>query len=379
MQNLRISPIAVSLTLSIAGLATASTQAPQDPVAPANPPGVQQLPGPDPNAVPASRPAMPPEEIAARFADQITGLAGRAMALRKLAGLGNPQGEPTSRPQANLDDIRRFLGMISKEIHLRAHPIELRVASTTAVKLAETSARAIPPTTVKPAPELKRPVAPNVTGDTVTSRMPPMDPTKATDVVFKVGSIEITRGELESHVQTMAHFIPEWTADVHCERLLRSAIIPLALRRANLPANANEVMQKAKTLRDEIAAGKRDFEATARELSDDPSTKPTGGLCDGWKPQAITAFELATVAKLKPGEISEPFIITTGVEFIQLIELQQNPSKMSDSSIKMRRLVLSFKLENDLASLLKNANIEVYDPAYEPFLPGAIARTIRKK
>lgn len=350
----------------------------QGPAPPAiNPPGVQPLPaGVNPVAPPANRPTLSPEEIAARFADQLTGLAGRANSLRRLANLGDPSGDPPKPPAGTIDAIRRLLGDITREIHLRAHPIELKVAGKTAESLASPSARMLPQGSFKTAPEVKR--APGITVNTTVAagpQYPPIDLSKANEIIFKLGGIEIRRGEIDNIVMAMARFSPETSLEIHGERALRGALVPLALRKANLPETAQAVIQKVKTLRDEIANGKRTFEDSARELSDDPSTKQFGGLCDGWKPTLLTPLELAVVASMKPGGISEPFMITSGMEFIQLIELQQNPAKPAEGEVRMRRIILSFNLPNNIATLTKAANVEVFNADYEPFLPPQIQRT----
>ncbi|MFN0204890.1 MAG: peptidylprolyl isomerase [Planctomycetota bacterium] len=364
-------------SLAISGTIVASPVQ-QGPALPGvNPPGVQQIPGsPNPTAPP--RPTLSPEELASRFAESLTGLAGRVNSLRRLANLGDPSGEAPKPPAGTIDAIRRILGDITREIHLRAHPIELKVAGSTAESLASPAARSIPAASIKTAPEMKRTAITNVNITTTQGPgYPAIDASKADQIVYRVGGVEIRRGEIDNIVLALAKFQPETNLEFHGAKAVRGGVLPRALRKSSLPEGADAIVQKAKSLRDEIASGKRTFEDAARELSDDPSTKPFGGLCDGWKPSLLQPLELAVMASMKPGEISEPFMMTSGMEFIQLIEIKQNAAKPSDSEIRMRRIILSFNLPNNIATLTKAANVEVLVNEFEHLLPDQIQRTKR--
>ncbi|MBI3819823.1 MAG: peptidylprolyl isomerase [Planctomycetes bacterium] len=349
---------------------------------PQQPPGVVQLPG-VPGGPAASRPAMTPEEIAIRFADQLTGLAGRVQSLRRLAGASGGDVDAKDIPAPTLEAIRRAIGEITKEVHARDHPIELRVAGTVSQRLQAPESRKIPAESFMAPPEAKRDVMNAINPSVVmngSAKMPEFDPAKADQLIYKINGVMISRGMLENAVTTVAKWTPEFTKDFIAQKVLTSAIIPAAVRQAKGMTDVEPILAKAKAIRADIAAEKRTFEDTAKELSEDMSSKSFGGLLDGWKPGLLHSNELIAISKLKAGEISEPFITTSYVEIIQLIEITENPGHMSDSSIKLRRI--SFKIpgqQSEMLNLLKLADVEVLDAKYDAVLPSQIKRTMLGK
>lgn len=381
MAILGFAPFAASVILTI-------VQAPQGPNPPqgnnappvqTQPPGVQQLPAAD--QVPPA-PKMSQEEIAARLAEQLTGLAGRVQSLRRLANAGSNVSEPDPKsiPAATIEGVRRALGEISAEVQRRARGIELKVAANTALRLAEPDSRKLTLSTgVKPAPEPPR-AAPGTAAaaqqlQAPTSHLPEFDPAKAELVVYKINGIPVTRGEIEELTAPLLKWTPELGKDTLAQRAISSAIIPLAVRKAKQANEIAPILAKAKALRADIVAGRRTFEDAAKELSEDPSTKPFGGLLDGWRPGLLLPFELAALAKLKPGDVSEPFLTASAVEILQLIEVTENTARMSDSTLKLRRIMFTIGGgASELLSLVKQAQVEVIDQRYDEMLPPLVKR-----
>lgn len=343
-------------------------------------PGVTPIPG----GQPASRPKPSDAEIQARLTDSLGIMINRIAALRRISNTPAPVGTNPPAPAPTIEAIRDTIGEITREVQRRAVSLELTLAGETAEKLCNSSARVIPRHGFSAAPELKMaqptpntPAGSPSPGATASgATLPAFDATKAADVIFRVNGVAITRGELESMVSAMARWSPEIPKETHAQRALNGAIVPLALRRAKMGNSSDPIIARAKTARDEIVAGKKTFEAMAQEISEDPATKKFGGLLDGWRPDSLTPFERTALADLKPGEISQPFMTGSAVELLQLIEANVNEMKPSESTFKLRRIMISLNQPGDLASLVKASRADVLDERYESFLPAQLERNV---
>ena len=82
--------------------------------------------------------------------------------------------------------------------------------------------------------------------------------------------------------------------------------------------------KKLSEIRRKVLAGEAEFEAMAKEFSQDPGSAKYGGNL-GFAQRGMMAPEFEAAAlKLKPGEISAPFTTQFGVHIVQLIERRGN-------------------------------------------------------
>jgi hypothetical protein len=331
---------------------------------------------------PASAPAMPPpltpEQIADRLSLQITGLANRIQTLKKYANVttsvdASTIPAPESRP--SLDALRNMAGEVSREMQVRAHAIEARIASGAADGLLKS--REAPHGGFKPAPDAIVKEAPP--GAAPVIALPALDPTKAGEIIYKLGKATITRGELETMVEALRPYMPEATMEQVASAVIRRSLIPLAVARDSFPEEIMVAFKKAKTLREEVVEKKLTFEESVKKNSEEKVAKAFGGLMDGATAMILTDFEHAAISKLKPGEVSEPFMTSVSVEIVELIEKTPGPT-MPQTTFKFRRLVLGVDMGPDREATLVNkqltANVIVLDPRYETFLPPNVKRTV---
>lgn len=88
--------------------------------------------------------------------------------------------------------------------------------------------------------------------------------------------------------------------------------------------NEKQALARLAAVRSSIAAGKLDFAAAARQLSQDGSASSGGDL--GWAPpgQFVPEFE-QQLERLKPGQMSQPFLSRFGAHLVQLMERRTEP------------------------------------------------------
>ncbi len=96
---------------------------------------------------------------------------------------------------------------------------------------------------------------------------------------------------------------------------------------------------RLKTLRNEIINGGRKFDETARMYSNDPGTSYNGGLMDWMNPEVFDPRFRDAVAKLQPGEISEPFRSGFGWHIAELIDRKVDTDSIEAYKIKAREII----------------------------------------
>ncbi len=125
-----------------------------------------------------------------------------------------------------------------------------------------------------------------------------------------------------------------WTKDDYQKVVLQSMLTNRAWAAitADVPTTAEQVHarhivveseQAAQQVWDRLQQG-ADFEAVARELSVDPSTKESGGDL-GWFSRGVMAVELEEAAfGLKAGQIGEPIRLSDQFHIVQVIEREED-------------------------------------------------------
>lgn len=165
------------------------------------------------------------------------------------------------------------------------------------------------------------------------------------------------------------------------------------LVRSENPANDAAAKAKIDTLRARIAGG-ADFEATAKESSDDANTKDKGGDL-GWFAQDAFGPEFgAQVAGINDGQISAPFRTSAGWHIVQRIETRQTSANTDDTRrAQVRETIGRRKLEDEynrfLAEMRGNAYIDIRSGAAAgqvqtqtpaaPATPAEVPRSERRK
>lgn len=115
-------------------------------------------------------------------------------------------------------------------------------------------------------------------------------------------------------------------------------------------------------------AGGEDFEAVARETSDDDTTKALGGDL-GWFPvDSYGAGVGEAVSSLSPGEVSQPFRTNVGWHIVKLDEVRNTDKAGEMQREEARNILFQRKAEDEYESFLRQMRSEAY---VEIRLPGA--------
>jgi len=131
------------------------------------------------------------------------------------------------------------------------------------------------------------------------------------------------------------------------------------LLRPNEVLDNTAVRQKLAQLRDRIVEG-TDFEDVARLESADPGSAPLGGDL-GWNgPGTFSpAFE-DQVARLQPGEISEPFQTEYGWHLVQLVDRKERDTTEEVKRDRAIQAIRSSKQEQETDIWLRQLRDEAY-------------------
>ena len=120
-----------------------------------------------------------------------------------------------------------------------------------------------------------------------------------------------------------------------------------------------QALARLAAVRASIASGKTDFASAARELSQDGSASAGADL--GWAPagQFVPEFE-QQLDRLKPGQMSQPFMSRFGAHLVQLIERRTEPMNEAQQ-IAVARAALR---ERKAAQALQQWENEIRNRAY---------------
>lgn len=120
------------------------------------------------------------------------------------------------------------------------------------------------------------------------------------------------------------------------------------VRHILLPAS-NEAAAQLADVRKRILAGKLDFAAAARDLSQDASAAQGGDL--GWAPEGAFVSEFQQqINALAPGALSQPFASRFGIHLAQLVDRRTSPMTQEQ---KMQAALNALRQQKAEEALLK--------------------------
>lgn len=114
------------------------------------------------------------------------------------------------------------------------------------------------------------------------------------------------------------------------------------------------------TLYDELKQGEGDFEAYARENSDDPGSAAKGGELGWADPEMyVPAFKNA-LAELEPGEYSKPFKSVHGWHLVQLIDRRTRDATETAYEDHAYRMLFNRKFNEEAETWLRELREQAY-------------------
>jgi peptidyl-prolyl cis-trans isomerase SurA len=137
------------------------------------------------------------------------------------------------------------------------------------------------------------------------------------------------------------------------------------LLRTNAQMSESAARERLTALRAQIATGKIDFAAAARENSQDGSAKEGGDL--GWANpgQFVPEFE-DVMNRLSNGQISEPLVSRFGVHLIQMMERRQNTLNPREQRELARNALKEKKAEEAFTTWAQDVRARAYVELREP-------------
>ncbi|HKE00993.1 MAG TPA: peptidylprolyl isomerase [Planctomycetota bacterium] len=371
-------------TIAVLAVLWLQAQAPMPGQGPLTPEG-QTAPSPLSALTQPKIPELTPEQKAERLMARLTSLEARIAALRKVAGASDdPGGASPEAPPATLEGIRDALNDIARDLHRKGRPLELRAVASDAA--ARFKSRVPPDDAFTPAPETKSvaipppsmmPTTPTAATTTAVS-IPDIDTARAGDVICRVDGKDIRRGDLEAAVALRMRRLPGGNRTSAARLALGQSLVPIAALKSRRGPEVDALLARAKGLREEIVSGKRTFDACARAEATDKMGRAFGGLLDGVAPSMFSDADLAVLDKLKPGDVSEPFVDGNCVTLLQLIQEKAGVEPAAavagvtppaSPTIQARRLRLGLAPGAE-----KSAELEIADAAYDAVMPGGYPR-----
>lgn len=131
------------------------------------------------------------------------------------------------------------------------------------------------------------------------------------------------------------------------------------LLQPNAIRNEEQTKAQARELHDRLLKGD-DFDALAKQLSDDPGSKVAGGDL-GWQPTGVFApeFEQA-IDVLKPGEMSAPFRTTFGWHIAKVLERRTRDTTDASRRARARAAIQNRKAAEEYDMWLRRLRAEAY-------------------
>ncbi len=126
-----------------------------------------------------------------------------------------------------------------------------------------------------------------------------------------------------------------------------------------------QALAKLAEVRQSVIAGKADFAALARDLSQDGSAAQGGDL--GWANPGmfVPEFEEA-MNRLRPGQVAEPLVSRLGVHLIEVTDRRNNPLSDAEQRTLIRNALREKKLDEAYATWVQDTRSRAYVEMREP-------------
>lgn len=129
--------------------------------------------------------------------------------------------------------------------------------------------------------------------------------------------IKVTPSEVKKFFNKLpADSLPYFSTEVSIAQIVK---VPTVSKEQK-----EQVRKKLNDIRKRIVEGGEDFETLAKEYSEEPGAKNSGGNIGFFKRGELASEYEAAALKMKPGDISQPVETTFGFHLIQLIERRGN-------------------------------------------------------
>jgi peptidyl-prolyl cis-trans isomerase SurA len=126
-----------------------------------------------------------------------------------------------------------------------------------------------------------------------------------------------------------------------------------------------QAVARLNELRQSIVAGKADFAAVARQISQDGSAAQGGDL--GWANPGMFVPEFEQVMnRLRPGQVGEPLVSRFGVHLIEVTDRRNAPLSDQDQRTVARNALREKKLEEAYTAWVEDVRSRAYVEMREP-------------
>jgi peptidyl-prolyl cis-trans isomerase SurA len=126
-----------------------------------------------------------------------------------------------------------------------------------------------------------------------------------------------------------------------------------------------QAVARLNELRQSIVAGKADFAALARQISQDGSAAQGGDL--GWANPGMFVPEFEQVMnRLRPGQVGEPLVSRFGVHLIEVTDRRNAPLSDQDQRTVARNALREKKLEEAYTTWVEDVRSRAYVEMREP-------------
>ena len=139
----------------------------------------------------------------------------------------------------------------------------------------------------------------------------------------------------------------------------------------------------AEAARQEVTGGK-DFAAVARERSDAPDASATGGRMPAMTRAAADPLLWAAAAKLQPGQVSEPVLVGSSFDVVQLVDrLPSRPRTFEEAKPLIDAEIRTKYVDDErglhLAAFRDSFKVELNRPAIDALLAEAPRAPLRPR
>jgi len=186
--------------------------------------------------------------------------------------------------------------------------------------------------------------------------------------LFVDSTQNLTKGDISEPVRSGAGFHILKVLDKKQTELSNTTIVQTRARhillRVSNELNETAARNRLLTYKQRIQAGS-DFAEIARQFSQDGSAQTGGDL--GWASpgQFVPEFE-EVMARLRPGQVSDPLVSRFGVHLIQVMDRREVPLTLREQREMVRNQLREKKMEEMYAAwvdeLRGRAYVELRDP-----------------